>query len=382
MQHVKLANWRPRLREGLEVVKIAETRVLFRSFTGTVMLSGDFVNSVLPSMLSRLDGSRSVDELRAESDGFHAELEHFLQLMDEKGFLEPAVDDEVLPAGSANERAYWSLQAGSANEGVRRLCQSSVAIFGMGAIGTNLARALAQSGVGKLSLFARPFEASDAVSADTPDRASDSPSAALVAELQKHGTEIVTAPLFPAEQTTLSEAVRNAHVAVLCGDTMSLAGYEALNRACIESKVRWTSARIDRYSAIIGPFIIPRQTACFTCFELRSRANADYPADHEALHRHWKAADPQPQAWPSLAPFTDVVANLLAIDLLRVLGGQHMSAATGRIIRFDLHTLGSRPHEILKLPRCPSCSRLDSHPLTRIWDIAPSRSSTADEEHK
>src|SRR5262249_34321735 len=169
--------------------------------------------------------------------------------------------------------------------------------------------------------------------------------------------------------SNFDELVSEADLVVLCSDNMSLAGYNLTNEACIRHKTCWVSARIDRSRGIIGPFVVPEQTACFVCFELRSRANSEHPTDHEAIYQHWKEIDSIPDNWPTIAPFVNVIGNYLAIDIQRVLAGNHLSAVFGRILYLDLHTFESRFHEILKLPRCPACSRARERPLTKIWDI-------------
>lgn len=363
----------PLLQHGVEIVPVEEGKVLLRSFTGSVMLSGDFVAVVLPSLLPLLDGRHGIEELAAEFDEtLRPDIEDFLTLIQQKGFLGMAVqpgreDDAVKLSG--RDGAYWSLYGASASEAARRLALSTVVVAGLGEVGKIVATMLAASGVGTLVL----------VEGATPSVRSDGSDEAKASEAEKTGLllrkqyacRVVTIPAPVDEAADWEETVASASVVAVLSDTMSMNGYDRANEVCIKHGVPWVSARIDRQRAIIGPFVIPNQTACFACFEARSRANADHPEDHEALYRHWKELKVRRDIWPSLLPFAGIVGNFVALDLLRVLAGEHLSAAAGRIINIDLPTMERSVHEVLKLPRCPACSRLRDRRPTKIWDIIP-----------
>lgn len=369
----------PRLQYGVETLAIGQDKVLVRSFSGSVMLTGDFVERILPALLPLLDGKRSVDELTSEvGEEFRPGIEDFLALMGEKGLL-GSTSSETLVTPSAKplaprDRAYWSLySATTADQAANRLWRSTVVVAGLGEIGAVVAGTLAASGVGNLILVGQPVAAATDPSIKDGVEARDCSNAESLAKFfrNKHSINVATLPTSIDDAPNWDEVVAKADIVAVCSDNMSMAGYDRTNEACIKHSVRWTSARIDRQRAMIGPFVVPQQTACFSCFEARSRANATHPDDHEALYRHWKNVRGCPQEWPFLTPFAGIVGNFLALDLLRVLAGQHLSSAAGRVIYLELPTMERTVHEVLKLPRCAACSRLRSRPPTKIWDIAP-----------
>lgn len=380
MQHYPALPPFPCLRPGTELVPVDRENVLLRSFSGTVLLSGEFVSSELPALLPRLDGSRSVHELfEMVGEDFRPELEKFLQLMTEKNILYPGdsaradsrpQEPSVL---TAHERAYWSLDAATATDAVRHLQSSTVVLANLGGVGVSIARALATSGVGKLVLLdadsVRPSDELFGYGAEHVGKPRVETIAADISNLECKDITTIVSTVDGA--SNWDQIVSGATVVILCSDNMSLAGYDRTNEACIRHGTRWVSARIDRGRGIIGPFIVPEQTACFACFELRNRANSDHPKDHEMMYRHWKQMDVCPESWPAVAPFSSIIGNYVALDLLQVLAGNHVSAFFGRVLHLDLRTLESRFHSILKLPRCPACSRGRTRPLTRIWDIRP-----------
>jgi len=366
---------RARLVAGLEIAPLAEGRLMLRSFSATIVLSGEFVTQWVPQLLPRLDGHHDVADL-AELVGpdFRSELEALLQRLQEGGFIVaeaaevPAADPATL---NSREQAYWSLHASSASEAAQRLAAASVIVAGLGGVGATVARALAAAGVGRLTLIdpSTVGEADLGFGFDARDLGQPR-AVALAALLDSRATRAEGLDAAIDALSDWDSLVAAAGHVVMCGDTMTLAGYDRANAACIASGTPWLSVRVDRTRAVIGPYVIPAETACFTCFELRNRLNADHPSDEEALTMYRKSTA-SAKAWPALASLTAAVGQLVSLDLIQVIGGKRLSAALGRVIHLDPAAFQSRHHEVLKLPRCPACSRLRERPMTRIWDFAP-----------
>jgi molybdopterin-synthase adenylyltransferase len=377
---------RPCLRPGVEVVPVDSESVLLRSFSNTVMLSGKFVSSQLPDLLHRMDGKATLEEISANaSEAGRREIEQFLSLLSSKQLLgegNSSDTDSALIDGSGvntHEDAYWSLSGTSADEATRRLESASVVIVDLGGVGLTVTRTLAAAGVGKITAIdPHPVRASDAIFGYKLEDVGKSRVNAVARGISPAKCrEFIPRVSTVQDLSDWDDLVAEADLVVLCSDGMSLAAYDATNEACIRHKTRWVSARIDRSRGIIGPFVVPEQTPCFMCYELRTRANADHPEDHEALYRHWKNTEAIPDDWPIIPPLASLVGDYLALDIQRVLGGRQLSMFYGRMFHVDFQTFESRFHEILKLPRCPACSRERARPLTRIWDIRPEAMASA-----
>jgi bacteriocin biosynthesis cyclodehydratase domain-containing protein len=321
----------PRLRPSVDIAPIDSMSVLVRGHRGSLLLSGAFVAEALPTLVNCLDGERTLNMLLdGVEPAFRAEAERFFRMMHARGYLLSGQG----PADPAEARTvYWELNVPDPAVAAARLAAAHVVIFGAGAVGTALAASLAEAGVGRRTVHPRT-----ALLGDAPDAAC-------------------------AEATVIA----------LASDGMSLAGVDAVNALAIERGIPWMLVRIDRTRALIGPYVIPGETSCFVCYELRARANAEHPADHEGLHRHWRlvadrSADPATP--PSTGP---IIGGWVALDLARAIASSRTPVTAGRIVALDLHTLQSTRREILRLPRCPACSRLRTKPLTRIWDLPSSR---------
>jgi thiazole/oxazole-forming peptide maturase SagC family component len=368
----------PRLRPGIEIVTVGNDKILLRSFMGTVLLSGEFVASEMAALLGRLDGSRSLEDIEASvAAGFLPELDKFFDILLMKKMLVDADPrggiNEACAARSVNshEEAYWSLFTSDAVATDQKLRASTVVVANLGGVGSTVARVLAQAGVGKLVLVdPNLVSRSDELFGYQTESIGRPRAEMLAAEMSMRKCENLSSIVASVDSASdYSSLVSDATLVVVASDNMSLSGYEKTNAACLKHGIRWISARIDRSQGIIGPFIVPRQTACFTCLELRARANADHPQEHEAVYRLWKSTDACPDDWPTTAPFVNIIGNYVALDVQRVLSGARPSVVLGRLLSIDLNTLETRFKNILKLPRCPVCSRTSERPLSKIWDI-------------
>lgn len=364
----------PRLIAGVEIVPLSADRLMLRSFDTTLVLSGEFVTSTLHQLLLQLDGRLDVRDLVKEvGPDFRLEVEALLLELEKKGLLVSGAPTNSLASSASallpREAAYWELQTGSALDAEQRLAAASILICGLGGIGTTIAKALVAAGVGRLTLLDAAavsqhdigfgFEKGDVGRIRAEALADRLTGGSTVAGLQDDLETL----------SGCSDILSAVDHVVMCSDTMSLPAVDRLNAACLTAGTAWLPVRVDRNSAIIGPYVVPGDTACFTCYELRNRANSDYPDDHGAIFHFRTTSSACAGPWPALASFTAVIGHLVAIDLLGVIAGRKLPAALGRIIHMSPGGFTSKHHEILKLPRCPACSRLRSRPMSRIWDI-------------
>lgn len=341
----------PRLRRDADVGFVADGSVLVRGYGGSISLTGEFVSEALPELLPKLDGQRQIDALFGEvSPDFRPEFEEFLRIVEARGFL----CDGPEPDGPSDGRnAYWQQNALDGGTAHARLAAARVLVAGSGVVGSALKHALIAGGVGHCTQLSR---------------------AALCTSLQAPGTAH-NGSIDPGDNT--ASVIRDATLIVLASDAMSLAGVDEVNTITQDTRVPWLLVRVDRSSALIGPYVVPGETACFTCYELRARANAERPQEHEALFHAWRRAPAASADFATPPEYGMILGNWIALDLMRTIVNGRNSAATGRIIALDLHSLATTFREILRLPRCPVCSRQRKMPLARIWDIPRTAARTS-----
>jgi bacteriocin biosynthesis cyclodehydratase domain-containing protein len=117
--------------------------------------------------------------------------------------------------------------------------------------------------------------------------------------------------------------------------------------------VPWTSIRRRAMTVETGPTVIPRQTACFRCYEQR-----------RAGHGIDVAADGAPTSgWFHVAAGPE----LLALEVVKLLTGFGETATLGRVVVFDPLALTVAHHRVLRLPDCPRCAGRRDEPPEIVW---------------
>ncbi len=208
-----------------------------------------------------------------------------------------------------------------------RLRTSVVTIIGMGPVGAATAMALAAAGVGNLRC-ADPDKVlpSDPLLNPQFQRADAGQSRAeVVCRKAAALTPSVKAiPLTDAMETDddLVRLIAGSGFAIGCVDQgMSNVMYR-LNRACLQSGVRWTSGSVSAFEGIVGPTVTPFETACYLCYRMRAVACTENPEQEFA---HLRFLDRRKRddsgSRENLVFGAPIVGNLLAMEAFRVLLG-------------------------------------------------------------
>lgn len=136
-----------------------------------------------------------------------------------------------------------------------------------------------------------------------------------------------------------------AEVVAYCAESYRPDRLDAFNRAALETGTPLAVAHCLGVDGFVGPTVIPGETSCATCFRERLDGVA-------ALAR----ADPV-----SVPPYGRVLAGYLAVDVLHRLA-YGVGFTAGRVVRFDFRTLSVEAEDVLRVPDCPACSRVDADP--------------------
>jgi bacteriocin biosynthesis cyclodehydratase domain-containing protein len=104
------------------------------------------------------------------------------------------------------------------------------------------------------------------------------------------------------------------------------------------------------------------------CQHLRVVRNLDFYQEYVAWEK-WAMTDGQERRTQTgaLAPFTDMIAGMAAIEVFKFASGFHEPETYGKFITVDALTLEVIPHQVLRLPRCPDCGKVRSKPITSPW---------------
>jgi ribosomal protein S12 methylthiotransferase accessory factor len=115
------------------------------------------------------------------------------------------------------------------------------------------------------------------------------------------------------------------------------------------------TAHLDGLFAVMGPVVIPGETACWSCARQRRVACSDDPRLVRARHDALLAARVPRRERVALGPSAGVLGHALALAAEDVLTNGRASRLAGKIARIDLVSLESSLHAVLPMPVCAMC---------------------------
>jgi ribosomal protein S12 methylthiotransferase accessory factor len=320
-----------------------------------------FVEHVVPL----LDGRHRLEAVLDESSEFfdRDDLRGTIALLAEHTVL---VDADALGL-SEGEAPRLGPQLGYLQEISRdprlvreRLAQARVTVVGLGAVGAVAATALAASNVGNV----RCVDDSEVTDAD--------PHLAQLFELADVGSlrAEVTGDKIRAVNPTVSvdvrtgpirgdedvdDAVDGSDFVLGCLDPGLAAVTDTLNSICLARRTPWSQATATGFEGVVGPTVIPHETACYRCYLSRTIGADDDPAAalRELEARYEDRADLS--AHRENIPFAaGIVGHLLALQAFQFLAGI-LPRSAGRVLVVDFLTSTMREHVVLRKPWCTAC---------------------------
>lgn len=330
-----------------------------------VKLKGHSFREFQQAVIPLLDGQHTLEEIQqAVADLFSpADLEQGLQLLAEQNLLE---DDAAIQPSAAH--AQWTPQLNlfhelglNGAEIMARLSRATVTVLGMGGAGSATAVSLATAGVGRL----RCVDTSAVLVADSSLSPVFSPE-----DTGRPRTEVVARTIHSsapkAEVETLAQplkddsdvlnTIRGSDFVINCLDPGQSSLVYKLNRSCLDANIRWTSCGLCGQEVVLGPTIHPRETACYLCYKMRTVACAGNPESEFAFERFLDRRKQDDSGRRENMVFgASIAAQMAGLEALKELSGALEPSAQGKIIVFDLLTLTTSRHVVLRKPWCPAC---------------------------
>lgn len=166
----------------------------------------------------------------------------------------------------------------------------------------------------------------------------------------------------PARRMTREAWLADAHAQKQCvvaaSEFGNLSALLEWNRFCIERGHYFLPVLLQNSLGYIGPLVVPGESACLDCVRTRWNAGFDQ-ANH--TRQALEEVPPEGQRFIGFHPaMPALLAELSALELTKFLGPGLPSRKAG--VQIEMQMLGPRmtTRNILKVPRCPSCSPLRS----------------------
>ncbi len=373
----------PKLRGYYRVIPVQEDKLLLQGGGNSIVLSGDSVVEFVPRLISYLDGNLSVEQILLRlPDVEPMVVLEALTFFQERHLLEEGAKqtNDKYYDRYAYQTSFWLSINNDRYHYQNKLAKAQVAIFELGVIGSMVAGSLALAGIGRINLIDRKkISAADQLLESYTSQDVGQNRAVVMKEYLTSVNDGIHCESFTHDLggvKDLLSVIDGCNIALVCSDSPSIITEELLNEASLEVEIPWSRGCIDHYHGVIGPTVIPRQTACFTCFNLRLRSNATYIEDAVAYDKHLREHEPIGEETALLVPCAGLVAHHLALEALKVLTGFAYPTSAGAFLSINTLTGELARHVVLKLPRCPSCSTVSKYPRMKIWDILPAMETT------
>lgn len=168
--------------------------------------------------------------------------------------------------------------------------------------------------------------------------------------------EVVTYGSLPDLQAFLDDHESgpepDTSVIAVCTDALDPALCLDANAVAIQYAIPIVFAHVDGVEAVIGPFVIPGETACYLCHDLQDEGARHLRDEYLVYKDSLRRGVPGPGADPAVAA--------LAAAWLRLALAQRDPHVRGfldqRVLRIESSRMEVMSHRILTIPRCPACS--------------------------
>jgi ribosomal protein S12 methylthiotransferase accessory factor len=323
-------------------------------------LHGADVQLFINAMVPLLDGSRDKEAVADVLGQYSRQsVMAFLGLLEQHGLVEPVLDEPREERWRGQE-AFFRKWTDRPEEPARRLREARVLIAGLEPWGVVAAAELAASGVGALHLLDDCRVVPDDLLATriwTRRQLGRERGEAIVGVLAEASPwcQLTAGSLTLTDDRDL--ALENTSwdliIASLAGDELLL--LHSLARFAHSAQIPSLFGHLDGLDAVVGPVVIPGQTACWNCVRLRQLANADHLEAAHALQASLLFERPRPRPRTYLAPMAPLLGHLLALEAVQIVSHYTPSHLVGRLLVQNLVTLETTLHTVIRMPWCEIC---------------------------
>ena len=152
---------------------------------------------------------------------------------------------------------------------------------------------------------------------------------------------------------------------IACQESPGFEFFETINQACLEIGTRWMRVAIEGTTALLGPTIVPNQTACYACYDRRLNSNLP-DLDNYLAYKNQVTRGSETIEEGFFGPLWSLLASHVAIEVARIISGFAAPTTLGRFYRIEQMSPVAVGHNVLRVPRCQACHSRE--PLREAWD--------------
>lgn len=127
-----------------------------------------------------------------------------------------------------------------------------------------------------------------------------------------------------------------------------------LNRLALQQGCPFLWGAVDGPAMFVGPFTLPRQSACYQCFETRVMMNLREYKSYQLYKAALADGRAQARALPVAAPLVDILSGHLTMEAMNyLLTGAAFTI--GKTLCLYLPAMEFSFNDVLRVPDCPAC---------------------------
>jgi thiazole/oxazole-forming peptide maturase SagC family component len=331
---------KPRLAPWVTLVDLGDNRMQLRGAEFSLTLQHPLFIETFQSVRPLLDGQRTVEEIVSSSDPKYlpTTITFLLKMLRANGILQegviPPPPSQLTPENlieNENLVQFFSHFVLDPAGTLALLHKARVALIGSDSIKNRIQQGLLGMGFGSL--------------------------------IEIEGLSNKTAYDPSQLHKEVIGQMKEVDFLIACRDTADYRFFQTLNAVCLETGTRWMHVSISGTKGLMGPTIIPRQSACYVCYDKRVASNASELESYLAY---------QNQIHPSahegfLNPLWSTLAEQVTLEVARIISGFAPPKTVGRLYEFETTTPLVEGHDVLRLPRCPACNL--QKPKREPWDL-------------
>jgi adenylyltransferase/sulfurtransferase len=312
-----------------------------------------------------LDGTHTVEEIQEQvADVFAAQdVADSIALLAQHQIIE---DAEQMPVPTDVQRRmepqlnYLRELHPAPAEVLERLAAATVTVVGLGALGAVAATALGAAGVGCVRCVdSLPVTVTDPYLAqlfsldDVGSPRVDVVRRRILAVNPDTTVELVATEL--PDENAVRDTVAGSTFVLGCVDPGLSSLMYRLNRSCLAERIPWCPGRVTAFEGLVGPTVVPYESACYLCYQMRAVACAEDPEDAliALKEQDRRKSDDSPHR-ENLAFGAGIVGHLLGLQAFKAVSAGRPASA-GRLMTIDVMQGEITKHVVLRKPWCPDC---------------------------
>lgn len=299
-----------------------------------VSLTNESAVALVNDLIPLLDGTHTVDDLVSQLPWERKDITDVLTFLCTNKLLEDSVVSPFPPEQEKNledQILYFSQFSDNKYEMQKVISRTRVLVLGKGTLFTEVLSSLEKAGI--------------------------SPVAGDHSKKCESKQEV---------KTTITEA--GADIVIVAVPTFFSPLFSWVNTVCVRNAIPWTSCTCYEDKGLVGPTVIPGQTPCYTCLQLRRRSNLVHYDEFIQFETYVREHPELQRSDGALIPVLSIVAHSCVLEVIKLVTSIGTVQTAGGQLSFDPLTMEMKVHPLLKIPRCPDCGLPSKETKTeRVW---------------